>query len=232
MPDFATKFEARGFCLARKVAGDAEIDRLRTALAQSDIARAQRLGQTYGARNLLHLAEVQAAAANPRVIPYLQTLLGPEFQPVRSIFFDKTEIANWPVPWHQDLSLAVRERRDLPGWCNWTVKRGVTHVQPPPEILSRMVTMRLHLDDCPSSNGPLRVISGSHRYGLLRRNEIAAQAQNPATPIIANAGDALFMRPLILHASSPAQMPAHRRVLHLEFAPAGLLPRELGWAEA
>jgi len=232
MPDIAAELEERGFCLVQKIADDDEISRLKTALAQSEIARAERLGQTYGARNLLHVAAVRAAAANPKVTAYMQTLLGPAFQAVRGIFFDKTESANWPVPWHQDLSLAVRERRDLLGWSNWTVKRGVTHVQPPPEILSRMVGMRLHLDDCPSSNGPLRVISGSHRHGLLRRDEITVQAENPATPIIANAGDALFMRPLILHASSPALMPRHRRVLHLEFAPAGLLPCELDWAQA
>ena len=232
MLDIAAEFEERGFCLARKIAAADEIGRLKTALAHSEIARAKRVGQTYGARNLLHLADVRSVAASPKITACLQMLLGPTFRVVRGIFFDKTDNANWPVPWHQDLSLAVRERRDLPGWSNWTVKRGVTHVQPPAEILGRMVTMRLHMDDCPSSNGPLRVIPGSHRRGLLRRDEIAAEAQSPATPIVAQAGDALFMRPLILHASSPAQRPNHRRVLHLEFAPVGLLPRELDWAEA
>jgi len=232
MPDIAAELEESGFCLVQKIADNDEIDRLKKALADSEIARAERLGQTYGARNLLHVAAVQAAAANPKVVAYMETLLGPAFQAVRGIFFDKTESANWPVPWHQDLSLAVRERRDLPGWSNWTVKRGVTHVQPPPEILDRMVTMRLHLDDCPSSNGPLRVISGSHRHGLLRQDQMTVHTQNPAAVVTAKAGDALFMRPLILHGSSPAQMPGHRRVLHLEFAPAALLPCELDWAQA
>lgn len=49
--------------------------------------------------------------------------------------------------------------------------------------------------------------------------------------VTAAPGDALFMRPLILHASAPAMSPGHRRVLHLEFAPAGLLPANLDWAE-
>jgi hypothetical protein len=44
------------------------------------------------------------------------------------------------------------------------------------------------------------------------------------------AGDALIMRPLLLHASSPAAKPQHRRVIHLEFAPEGLLPIPLRWA--
>ena len=42
-------------------------------------------------------------------------------------------------------------------------------------------------------------------------------------------GDALPMRAL-LHASSPAAR--YRQVLHLEFAPARLLPAGLEWAEA
>jgi ectoine hydroxylase-related dioxygenase (phytanoyl-CoA dioxygenase family) len=232
MPDFAADIEQGGFCLVPKLAADGLVDRVKAALAQSEVARAERGGQTYGARNLLHLAEVRAVAAEPNIISRLQTLLGPSFLAVRGLFFDKTENANWPVPWHQDLSLAVRERRELPGWSNWTVKRGVTHVQPPPEILDRMITLRLHLDDCPAENGPLRLIPQSHRHGALRRDRIAAEAQKPSKAIIAGRGDALFMRPLILHASSPALAPRHRRVLHLEFAPAGLLPRELHWVAA
>jgi len=230
MPDIAAKLEQRGFCLVPKIASDSEISLLKAALAHSDIARAERGGQTYGARNLLHLAEVHTVATNPKINACLEGLFGSPFRIVRGLFFDKTEGANWPVPWHQDLSLAIQERRELPGWSKWTVKRGVTHVQPPPGILSRMVTMRLHLDDCPSENGALRVIPESHRGGVWRRDQIVAEAQKQSEVIAASAGDALFMCPLILHASSPAQSPSHRRVLHLEFAPDGLLPEGLAWA--
>jgi hypothetical protein len=41
----------------------------------------------------------------------------------------------------------------------------------------------------------------------------------------------LLMRPLLLHASSPAIMPQHRRVVHLEYA-AEDLPGGLQWAVA
>lgn len=231
MPDFAAKLEQHGFCLVPKVATHDEIAPLKLALAHSEIARAEHQGQTYGARNLLHLNEVRAIAASPRITACLQTVLGSAFRAVRGLFFDKTGSANWLVPWHQDLSLAVRNRHEIPGWTKWTVKRGVTHVQPPPEILSRMITMRLHLDDCPAENGALRVVPESHRQGVLGRDQILAESQNPSEMITADAGDALFMRPLILHASSPARAPSHRRVLHLEFAPSDLLPEELAWAE-
>jgi ectoine hydroxylase-related dioxygenase (phytanoyl-CoA dioxygenase family) len=232
MPDIAEEVERLGFCLVPRLARDSLIEDVKAALNQCEIARAQRGGQTYGARNLLHLANVRAVTAEPKIVSCLQKLLGPAFLMVRGLFFDKMEGANWPVPWHQDLSLAVRDRCDLPGWSNWTVKRGVTHVQPPAEILRRMVTMRLHLDDCPAANGPLRLVPESHRRGVLGRDEIAVEVKKQAKTILASAGDALFMRPLILHASSPAQAPHHRRVLHLEFAPLDLLPPMLAWAEA
>ena len=36
------------------------------------------------------------------------------------------------------------------------------------------------------------------------------------------------MRPLLLHASSPSQLPNHRRVIHIDFA-AITLPNGLRW---
>jgi ectoine hydroxylase-related dioxygenase (phytanoyl-CoA dioxygenase family) len=96
-----------------------------------------------------------------------------------------------------------------------------------------MVSMRLHLDNCDADNGPLRVITGSHTDGILSRDAIRARTvPTGGAAVLANAGDALFMRPLILHASSAAIRPRHRRVLHLEFAPNDLLPDGLAWAAA
>jgi ectoine hydroxylase-related dioxygenase (phytanoyl-CoA dioxygenase family) len=231
MPELAVLLEQQGFCLVPGVADTGLIESLKRTLADADCARSERRGQTYGARNLLALAEVRAVAALPAVIFRLQPILGERFRAVRSIFFDKTAEANWPALWHQDLSLAVRERRELPGWSNWSVKRGIPHVQPPVETLDRMVTMRLHLDDCPVENGALRVIPRSHGKGLLGRDAIQAMAAGTVQTVTAKAGDGLFMRPLIVHGSPPAKVPGRRRVLHLEFAPANLLPPSLAWAE-
>ena len=44
-------------------------------------------------------------------------------------------------------------------------------------------------------------------------------------------GGLLLMRPLLLHASSVATLPARRRVLHFEFA-APILPGMLTWRSA
>jgi len=220
-----------GFALSPGIAAPEAVADMIAAFDTADLARAERGGHTFGARNLLDVPQVRAMATSPKLATLLTPLLGPGYSAVRGLFFDKTEGANWPVLWHQDLSLALRAERDLPGWSNWTVKRGVVHAQPPADLLARMVTMRLHLDDCDADNGPLRVIAGSHAGGILARDTIRARtAEGRDETVLAKAGDALFMRPLILHASSPATRPRHRRVLHLEFAPAGLLPDGLEWA--
>lgn len=229
---FAADFDRRGFALVSACVDHNQIDGLKEALNMPGLARSERGGATYGIRNLLGLEVVRQVADAPVIAAHLLLLMGANCKPVRGIFFDKAVGANWPVPWHQDMSLAVHKSREVEGWTNWSVKRGIPHARPPAEILDRMVTMRLHLDDCPVDNGALRLLPGSHRAGLLSREAVQGMEGAKSEIIVASAGDALFMRPLILHASSPAKAPSHRRVLHLEFAPQDLLPEGLEWAAA
>lgn len=149
--------------------------------------------------------------------------------PVRTILFDKTLETNWRVPWHQDLSIAVRDMRPVAGFGPWSVKEGVAHVQPPTPLLERMLTVRLHLDDCGPANGPLRVIPRSHLGGKLSAEGIAEwRRKGEVVDCVAPRGGAVVMRPLLLHSSSVATRPSHRRVLHVEFA-AEALPPPLEW---
>ena len=79
-------------------------------------------------------------------------------------------------------------------------------------------------------NGPVRLISGTHRLGKLSGGDIdRLAAERPAELGVAAAGAVLAFRPLILHASSPATCPSRRRVIHLEFAAAGVLPAGVEW---
>lgn len=185
-----------------------------------------------GVRNLLRInPRVAAVASSHDIQSILQQRAGKRMFPVRALFFDKTAEANWRVPWHQDLSIAVAERIDVEGFTGWSIKDEVIHVQPPREVLEDMITVRLHLDDCAAANGALRVIPGSHRRGRLSQAEILAfaQAAQEVTCEIEKGG-VLLMRPLLMHASSPATNPAHRRVLHIEYAGAAL-PGGLKWFE-
>jgi len=185
-----------------------------------------------GVRNLLAIGQVRELAASPSVRTLVAPILGPEAFPVRGILFDKTADANWKVPWHQDVTVAVKSRIDADGFGPWSVKAGVLHVQPPAEVLERMLTVRIHLDDCPRENGALRVLPGTHRFGKIPEAEVAGWVERvPETVCELAAGGVLLMRPLLLHASSAATRVGHRRVIHLDFANTKL-PNGLEWAEA
>lgn len=162
----------------------------------------------------------------------LKQLLGellPDGFPVRSILFDKTPDTNWRVGWHQDLSICVKKRQHVQGFSAWSLKQQVQHVQPPASILERMLTLRLHLDDCDESNGPLLVIPQSHKHGRLSTDQIKNwRKKEPCAACTVPSGGAIIMKPLLLHSSARATNPKHRRVLHLEFA-AEPLPQPLEW---
>ena len=58
--------------------------------------------------------------------------------------------------------------------------------------------------------------------------EIQQFPKTMAVTCVANRGDAIVMRPLLLHSSSPAKVPSSRRVLHLEFS-SDELPSGVEW---
>jgi hypothetical protein len=165
----------------------------------------------------------------------VRCVLGNRASCVRGLLFDKNARANWKVPWHQDLTVAVRKKHEaLPGFGPWSTKNGVPHVHAPVSVLERMVALRVHIDDCGDENGPLCVLPATHRRGELGRAEIdeLARGGDPVTCTAAR-GDVLAMRPLLLHRSATAVRPGRRRVLHLEFAAEDLsAPLEWRWRVA
>lgn len=230
MPDWLPTFDRDGYALLPNVLSPAEISPLLTAVER--LGTHFDLGARGGVRDLFRiLPETRTLAHRPEFYSLAVAALGPACFPVRAILFDKTPDANWKVVWHQDLTIAVRERRDVPGFGPWSEKAGIVHVQPPADVLARMVTLRLHLDDCGPDNGPVRVLPGSHRAGRLPAEAIS-QWRNAVAEFACTLprGGVLLMRPLLLHASSPSTMPAHRRVIHIEYA-TGELPAGLTWAE-
>jgi hypothetical protein len=215
-----------GFEIVERVLSHEELATLREAVA--DLPSRHR----GGVRNLFQNSGPIAALATSGAVKALaDTALGAAAFPVRALLFDKMPAANWKVPWHQDTAIAVAERVEVPGFVGWSVKDSVTHVHPPVEVLECMVALRIHLDDCGSDNGPLRVLPGSHRLGKLDEAQIEHWRQTTKEVICCAAqGDVLVMQPLLLHASSPAKSPAHRRVIHLEYA-CDALPDGLRWFE-
>jgi len=215
-----------GFEIVERVLSHESLDELRCAVAELP---SRHRG---GVRNLLQSSELIAALATSGPVNALADVaLGAEAFPVRALLFDKVPAANWKVPWHQDTAIAVADQVEAPGFFGWSVKDGVTHVHPPVTVLERMVALRIHLDDCGPENGPLRVLPGSHRHGRLDEADIDRwrKMTNEVTCYVSQ-GDVLILRPLLLHASSPATAPSHRRVIHLEYA-CDALPNGMRWFE-
>jgi hypothetical protein len=231
--DLATSIEGCGFAIVEGLLSAAEVHQLIReidALPATDDAVRQRRknGAGFARRNLLDTAAVGRLAGSEAWLSLVHPVVGLESRPVRGILFDKTPDANWLVPWHQDLSIAVKRRIEVPGFGPWSVKAGVCHVQPPVDVLENMITVRLHLDDCGPKNGPLRVVPETHR-SVLQPSEIAAIVLEKRDVVCCvAAGGAVVMRPLLLHASSPAMAPSRRRVIHIEYA-AGDLTNGLQW---
>lgn len=177
------------------------------------------LGKTrHAQRNLLNIPLVRDLAASQSVRRLATAVLGEDCFAVRGMLFNKTPTSNWKVVWHQDKTIAVQERNDVPGFGPWSLKAGVVHVQPPASLMGKMLAIRLHLDESNESNGPLRVIPRSHLCGELSADEIVAWKKRPATTCTVARGGAILMRPLLLHASSASLKPVTRGVIHLEFA--------------
>lgn len=173
---------------------------------------------TPGQRCLLDHEVVRSAAAQLRAQLIELGLLPESAVAIQAIAFDKTATTNWKVTWHQDLMFPFAKRVRAPGYDLATTKDGIHYARPPEAVLAELLAVRLHLDVCDATNGPLRVSPASHREGILKSAAISAALERRGTATcLVEEGDVLVMKPLLLHSSSPATAPKHRRVLHLVF---------------
>ena len=225
-PSLRAAFDRDGYALIEGVISADQCDALCAALA--DIVLTPGSG---GERNILRRPEILQLCHHPGLASTVRELLGPNAFAYKATLFDKTPQANWKVAWHQDLSIPVCGNSHPDGWKAWSVKAQVLYVQPPAELLTRIVAVRVHLDSCGEDSGALRVIPGSHGAGRLNPEQ-TEHWKAIRTPLSCGirAGGLMLMKPLLLHASSGCESPAHRRVVHLEFA-AENLPAGLDWAD-
>ena len=220
---YGREIDECGFALISNAVSAEMIDALIATLEQAHETRSARRRGMYAARNLLDLPLIARLACSAELRSLVEPILGPSAVATRGILFDKVPTANWNVGWHQDQIIAVAERKEVSDFTAWSVKQGVPHVRPPASVLERMLTLRIHLDNCGQENGALRVIAGSHTKGLLEDDAIQRFVDDiEPTVCEVNRGDVLVMRPLLLHSSAPATSPSHRRVIHLEYAGNGL----------
>jgi hypothetical protein len=189
----------------------------------ADSVLTSRPGRAYGARNLLRLwpGAVDLLRQSP-LAAVLKDILGEAAGVVRGLYFDKPPGESWSLPWHRDMTIAVKSHGPLGRFNKPTTKAGVPHLEAPVDLLATMLTARIHLDAMTAENGPLQVVPGSHRLDA---------APRPVETIHCAAGDVLLMRPLVSHASivSAEGCTEHRRIVHLEMSPTKELSDGYEW---
>lgn len=231
-PSFATSIKTQGFSLIPSAVEPSSIaqwtDRLDKVLRDSDAAIKNRRGTVYAARNIItEVPQANLLWQTDYIKSHLREILGDDFVLVRALYFDKHPQRTWSLPWHKDMTIAVKDNK-LPTdtFSKPTNKLGVPHVEASTEILQNMLTLRFHLDDVTDENGPLEVIPGSHLGG-----KSAEHSGADPVKVHAHAGDVLAMRPLLSHASGNSHEGTfrHRRILHFEFSGDKELPDGYRW---
>ena len=218
------RFQENGFAIVPAVITAQECDTLLRCIAPVEHLSGS-------SRIALHQPWCDALAERLRRHPVLSGLLPQDSVAVQCTYFEKSRARNWLVPIHQDLSIPVAERVDSPALCGWSEKEGALFVQPPADVLEQMIAVRLHLEDCGEDDGPLRVEPGTHVHGRIGPAEAAQRHSSAEVTCSVDAGGAVVMRPLLLHASSKASGTGLRRVLHFLFGPPAL-PYGLKWQSA
>lgn len=172
-----------------------------------------------GARHLLTNPVVAALANSDRLIELATEWLGGVTIPFRATLFEKSLETNWLIPWHQDTALPLASRFDAKGWGPWSEKAGAIYAHAPAWALSRIIALRVHLDDSNADNGPIRVIPGSHLQGVLTDQGVLNYVStHEGLACLTQRGGVIAIRPLLIHSSSKAQSIEPRRVLHIEYA--------------
>ncbi len=201
-----------GYRIIEGIFNPEECDRLVDKLTPDSALRVA------GIRNLMSDPAVQETARDSRLIDIASAFSGKRMIPFKATLFAKTGKANWLVAWHQDTALPLERGVNIEGWGPTSVKEAVTFVHAPTQAFTNIVALRIHLDASTKSNGPLRVIPGSHKKRILDDAEFAQWSRNPSVDCLVGKGGVIAMSPLLIHASSKSLADEPRRVLHIEYA--------------
>jgi hypothetical protein len=153
--DMVNQVEEDGYALVRDCLDEETAQRLGFHLSATSHAK----------RNLLALAIVRELAGSLAVRSLAEALLGKNCFAVKGTFFNKTRGANGKVAWHQDLTIMVRERKEVAGFGPWTIKEGIVHVQPTADVLSRILREGTELVHAESATYSIVVTNGFSSRG-------------------------------------------------------------------
>lgn len=195
-----------------------------------DLKRLCDVGSKPGVRLDMSAELARLIGAQSSYSNYIE-MIGVNSTPVRLVAFNKTPLANWSVPWHQDRVIAVARQCAIPNYTNWVSKSAFWHCEPPIELLQEMVFVRVHIDACDELNGPLELALGSHKHGLVKSEEAAEIAASSEIEMcLAQPGDVLMVKALTVHRSRSSATATPRRALRIDYAKRDALDERLRWA--
>lgn len=221
-----------GFTVINNIFSDEEIKSITDILQDIDVSKDtfRKSEDLFAIRQFLkEVPEVTKLVLIDRITEIVREIFGEKYFVVKSIYFDKPEKSNWYVSYHQDLTISVNQKLELPDFGPWTTKQNQFAVQPPLNILENIYTIRIHLDDTDEHNGALKVIPKSHAKGIYRPETINWDIETEEICKVEKGG-IMIMKPLTLHGSNRTTNGKKRRVIHIEFSDREL-PEGLQWSE-
>lgn len=221
-----------GFAVINNVFSKQELEEINTVLQSIDTSKEnfRKSEDLFAIRQFLkEVPEIKDLIFNENIRKVVQEIFGDKYFVVKSIYFDKPETSNWYVAYHQDLTISVDKKLELPGFGPWTTKQNQFAVQPPLNVLKNIYTIRIHLDDTDENNGALKVVPKSHSKGIYRPETIDWTVETEEICRVEKGG-IMLMKPLTLHGSNRTTNGKKRRVIHIEFSDTEL-PEVLQWSE-
>ncbi|MEF9476523.1 phytanoyl-CoA dioxygenase family protein [Chryseobacterium sp. 1B4] len=221
-----------GFAVINNVFSQQELEEIDYVLQNIDTSKEnfRKSEDLFAIRQFLkEVPEIKNLIFNENIRNLIKEIFGEKYFVVKSIYFDKPETSNWYVAYHQDLTISVDKKLELPGFGPWTTKQNQFAVQPPVDILENIYTIRIHLDDTDENNGALKVIPKSHAKGIYRPETIDWTIETEELCNVEKGG-VMIMKPLTLHGSNRTTNGRKRRVIHIEFSDIEL-PEVLQWSE-
>jgi ectoine hydroxylase-related dioxygenase (phytanoyl-CoA dioxygenase family) len=219
--NIGTELTNKGFAVVESFFPPPLLEALENALLKTGAFRFENDYDKGTANLLVSCKAVKEIAGHPKLKALFRTLSPGAFVAIKAFVLDKTTGANWEIPWHQDLKIAVNKQDTTEGYSNWSLEAGIWHVQPPISILESLLTLRIHLDDCSANNGAMHFIPATHNLGILDKEDISnlVAGRKAVVNAVPKGGITLF-RPLLLHYAPPSQSQSGRRVLQIEYSAA------------
>lgn len=109
--NWAESIKRKGWAVIPRVFRQRESAGLLQELKRANLPRSRA-----GVRHAMRIPAVAEMAREAELLGIAREILGEGAFPFRATLFDTSPTANWPVVWHQDTSLPLKERREIAGW--------------------------------------------------------------------------------------------------------------------